>query len=171
VEDLKDDNKGLGISLKELLMQKGIGRSDFEAVHKQIEELTSQKEKLEKDNNRLNQEIEIHKSKNEDKEEPRLSVDSLFNKAVNALKQENHVDAMGFLQAVLILEPENIKAMNNLALVYFELGYENRAVETLDKILAKEPENKTALKNMAVVLEEFTVKKPKPIFPQQRKPG
>ena len=60
---------------------------------------------------------------------------------------------MGFLQAVLIPEPGNIKAMNNLAVVYFELGYEARAFKTLDAVLKKEPDNKTALKNLAVLEE------------------
>lgn len=146
MEDLKEENKGTGITLKDLLLQKGV-KPDLEVLQKRIEELT-------KDNKRQEKEIEILKSKNKDKQETSLLIDKLFNKAVKALKQENPVDAMGFLQAVLVFEPENIKAMNNLAVVYFELGHEKRAVETLNKILEKEPGNKTALKNMAVVLEE-----------------
>ena len=152
MEKLKNDNKGLGISLKELLLQKGIGQPDFEVFHKKIKALTNENAKLKKDNNRLNKEAAALKAEIEI-EKISLLADSLFSKGVKALKQDNPVDAMGFLQAVLILEPEHIKAMNNLAVVYFELGYEHRAVETLDKILEKEPENKTALKNMAIILE------------------
>ncbi|QTA77935.1 tetratricopeptide repeat-containing [Desulfonema limicola] len=139
MEDLKEENKGTGLTLKDLLLQKGV-KPDLEVLQKRIEE--------------LEKEIEILKSKNKDNQETSLLIDKLFNKAVKALKQENPVDAMGFLQAVLVFEPENIKAMNNLAVVYFELGHEKRAVATLNKILEKEPGNKTALKNMAVVLDK-----------------
>lgn len=153
MEDLKNENHGPGMSLKELLLQKGIVQSDFEAFHKKIRELTLKNENLEKENSRLKQEIETLKIKKENSRKNNLSANSLFNKAVDALKQDNPVDAMGFLQAVLILEPGNIKAMNNLAVVYFDLGYESRAFETLNAVLKKEPDNKTALKNLAVLEE------------------
>lgn len=81
----------------------------------------------------------------------RLFAKELFNKAIDCLKNDNHIDAAGFLQAVLLHEPDNIKAMNNLAIVYFELDLPQKARHILTKILVIDPENKIAKNNIKLL--------------------
>jgi len=138
-------------TLKDLLCQKGIVPADAEKYNEKIRELEQENLTLREKNRIL--EAELHRIQNHipEPETPVFSPDSLLAQAVLALKQDNLPDAMGFLRAVLMLEPQNIRAMNNLAVVYSELGYEDKAIEILEQILLAEPENSTALKNLAVL--------------------
>ena len=69
------------------------------------------------------------------------TIDEIFKKAVTEMKQDNFIDAMGLLQAVLFFNPSHIKAQLNLAVVYHGLGFIDRAVKTLEIILEQDPEN------------------------------
>ena len=75
----------------------------------------------------------------------------LFKRAVSCLKEENYLDAMGFLQAVCYLQPENFKAMNNLGLVYFELGYKDRSREMFERVLDLDSQNERARENLLML--------------------
>lgn len=79
------------------------------------------------------------------------AADALFGKAIQELKQENFIDAMGLLQAVLIQEPGNIKAMINLAVAYSALGYPERAEQTLQEVLKQSPDNEVARRNLEIL--------------------
>ena len=83
----------------------------------------------------------------------RSAAASLSEKAIQELKKEHFVDAMGLLQAVLIHEPENIKAMINLAVAYSALGYLGRAEKTLSDILEQSPDNEVAKRNLEILME------------------
>ncbi|MBF0397458.1 MAG: hypothetical protein HQK78_11840 [Desulfobacterales bacterium] len=78
---------------------------------------------------------------------------SLFKKAVYELKNENPIDAIGFLQAVLIYEPNNIKAMINLGVTYAELGFKEKAIQTIENVLQIDPDNTTAKTNLEILKE------------------
>ncbi|OQY57919.1 MAG: hypothetical protein B6245_14575 [Desulfobacteraceae bacterium 4572_88] len=78
---------------------------------------------------------------------------TLFENAIQNLKKENFVDAMGLLQAVLIHEPGNIKAMINLAVAYSALGYPERAEKTLREVLEQSPDNEVAKRNLEILME------------------
>jgi hypothetical protein len=78
----------------------------------------------------------------------------LFQRAVTELKSGNPIDALGLLQAILILCPGHIRAMLNLAVVYAELDQESRAVETLHAVLLLDPGNITARRNLNILTEQ-----------------
>ncbi len=138
-------------TLKDLLCQKGIVAPDAETYLAKIRELEQENHNLREKNTALSEELKGLREQIHESQQPVFSPDILFQQAVFALKQDNLPDAMGFLRAVLIIEPQNIRAMNNLAVVYSELGYEDKAIEILQQVLAAEPENSTALKNLAIL--------------------
>jgi len=81
-------------------------------------------------------------------------VSVLFNRAIQELKNGKCLYAHGLLQTVLIHEPENLKAMINLAVVYAELGERDMPIETLQGVLAKDPHNEIALRHMTNLSDE-----------------
>ncbi len=120
-----------------------------------IKELEQANHISEKENNSLLEQIDELKAViRQTNEEKKSIANSLFKKAVQELKNENYLDAIGFLHAVLIYDPENIKAMINLAVVYSEFGYQERAVRMLEAVLKKEPDNETAKKNLHILNEK-----------------
>ncbi|MCP4350337.1 MAG: hypothetical protein GY795_33100 [Desulfobacterales bacterium] len=122
----------VGTSLEDLLLQKNINLTEHSQYEFRIKELEQKINTLEEKNETLTNELNRQKSLIQKMEAEKISVaNSLFEKAVRELKNENPVDAIGSLRAVLIYEPENTKAMINLAVVYAELGFEERAVEIL----------------------------------------
>ncbi len=138
-------------TLQDLFRQKGISPPDAENYTSRIRELEEENQRLRKKITDMDENSPLQGEKWENRE---LSPEILFRKAVSALKEDNIPDAMGYLRSVLILEPENVKAMNNLAVVYSELGYEERAMEILYRVLELEPENRTAEKNLGILNEQ-----------------
>ena len=124
----KDDrqNGKTKTSLQELLFAKGVATGDQK-------ELTALRQRV--------QELERQLAD---------QADALFTRAVRCLKEENYIDAMGFLQAVHYLQPDNCKAINNLGLVYFELGFNRRAKEMFRQVLQLEPDNGPAKNNLEI---------------------
>jgi hypothetical protein len=60
------------------------------------------------------------------------------------LRRENFYYLLGLLHAVLIREPDNLKAMANLADVFAELGFYHKAIDVLKTIIEKDPNNEEA---------------------------
>ena len=85
---------------------------------------------------------------------PACDTEELFRRAVAELQSGNPIDALGLLQAILILCPGHIRAMLNLAVVYSELELEARAMETLHAVLMLDPGNTTARRNMDILMEQ-----------------
>ena len=85
---------------------------------------------------------------------PACDTEELFRSAVAELQSGNPIDALGLLQAILILCPGHIRAMLNLAVVYAELDLESRAVETLHAVLLRDPGNITARRNLNILMEQ-----------------
>ena len=121
------------ISLRELLFEKGVqpseastpeNREEISTLHHRVEEL----------------EQELHQQTRD-----------LFKQAIICLNDENYIDAMGFLQAVHYLQPDNIKAMNNLGLVYFELGFKEKAIAMFEEVLEIDSENERATENLTIL--------------------
>jgi len=107
----------------------------------------------------LKQEIKRLKDKiqqleNEKKDVRKELADQFFNSSIEMLEDENYIDAMGFLQAVLLLRPEDQKVKNNLAIVYYELGYQERAKKVLLELLEKDPENQMIKENLEIIMSE-----------------
>jgi predicted Zn-dependent protease len=138
-----EEYSAVGTRLGELLRQKGIENPKTAAYEARIKYLELETESLKRENDLLSQELSRQKS----------LIQTLFESAVQELKKDNPVDAMGLLQAFLIYEPENTKAMINLAVAYAELGYYDRAENTLSNVMKLEPDNETAKRNLAILSE------------------
>ncbi|OQX23304.1 MAG: hypothetical protein BWK80_26665 [Desulfobacteraceae bacterium IS3] len=136
-----EEDSAVGTRLGELLRQKGIENPKNAAYEARIKYLEQETELLKRENDSLLKELSRQK----------LLIQTLFESAVQELKKDNPVDAMGLLQAFLIYEPENTKAMINLAVAFAELGYYDRAKSTLRHVIEREPDNETAKRNLAIL--------------------
>jgi len=136
-----EEDSAVGTRLGELLRQKGIENPETAVYKARIKYLEQETESLKRENKLLSEKISRQKS----------IVETLFERAVQELKKDNPVDAMGLLQAFLIYEPENTKAMINLAVAFAELGYYDRAKNALNKVIEREPDNETAKRNLAIL--------------------
>jgi len=152
MEENNSEKSVMGTCLADILLQKNISYKDTAFYQSKIKEAEQANHILEKENESLLEQIdELKAIIRQINEEKKGFADSLFKKAVQELKAENYLDAVGFLQAVLLYNPENIKAMINLAVVYSEFGYQERAVIMLEAVLQKEPDNETAKKNLNIL--------------------
>ncbi len=77
--------------------------------------------------------------------------DKLFEAGLRYLKQGEHLLAAAHFLAVTLLNPDHLKAWNNLGITYFHLGYVEQAQEAFHKVLSLEPENPLARKNLALL--------------------
>lgn len=140
---MDEDKPAVGTRLGELLLQKGIENAETAPYEARIKYLVQEIRILEQEKEFLEEELSRQKE----------SVQTLFEQAVQELKKENYIDAMGNLRAFLIYEPENTKAMINLAVAYSELGYHDRAKMSLHDVITREPDNEIAKRNLAILNE------------------
>jgi predicted Zn-dependent protease len=142
-------------SLADLLVQKHISvplKSDDEDRFNLLEQ---ENRALKDQVNRLQTEIEqLHHRYNDPIAQPGIDTESLFQQAVTELKSGNPIDALGLLQAIVILCPGHIRAMLNLAVVYAEMDMESRAMEMLKAVLLRDPNNATAQRNMNILMKQ-----------------
>lgn len=138
---MDEDKPAVGTRLGELLLQKGIENAETAPYEARIKYLVQEIRILEQEKEFLEEELVRQKE----------WVQTLFEQAVQELKKENYIDAMGLLQAVLIHEPENSKALINLAVAYSELGYHDRAKMSLRDLIAREPDNEIAKRNLKIL--------------------
>ncbi len=129
-------NSPVGTSLKDLLLMKQALPPSAERSDSETAALKGRIAALEKENLAL-------------RERP----SQWFAMAVSALREERFIDALGLLQAVLLCDPNHIRARINMAVVLAELGRPDRAAETLRQVLEQEPDNPTALRNLALLAE------------------
>ncbi|MDM8514844.1 tetratricopeptide repeat protein [Desulfobacterales bacterium HSG16] len=160
--DCESSQKIIGTSLEDLLVQKNVKIIDPGRYESRIKELEQKVDCYESRIKELEQKNKISAEKNKSlsKEADGIKASlskletqksSLFQKAVSELKNKNSIDAMGLLQAVLAYDPENIKAMINLAVVYADLDFDDKAIEILNRVLAKDPNNATAKTNLEIL--------------------
>jgi Tfp pilus assembly protein PilF len=142
---MDEDRPAVGTRLEELLLQKGIENAEIAPYEARIKYLVQEIRISEQEKQFLEEELSRH----------RELVQTLFERAVRELKKENYIDAMGILQAFLLHEPENTKAMINLAVAYSELGYHDRAKMSLHDVITREPDNEIAKRNLAILNENI----------------
>ncbi len=124
------------VSLKQLLFEKGL--PDTEIAQDQ-EKLFADKRQLQAELSEVKKQLaSLHAASEE-----------LFTQGVLLLKEERFFEAAGNFNAVLVLDPENLKALNNLAVIYFEMEMNVLAKETLEKIITLDPQNEIAKENLA----------------------
>ncbi len=132
-------------SLSRLLFDKGVSaQRNAEAEERFL--LTEKTDKLEAENKALqdqivalNETIEAHHAKS----------GLLFKQGVEFLKKDLLFEAGGQFVAVLLFEPDHLGALNNLAVIYHEMEWHDKARSTLKKILEIDPENEIARENLA----------------------
>ncbi len=164
----KPKEPAMGTSLGDLLFQKGVKQEEVveqcdaangwqrekAAMEERMKMLEEQKNKLEQANEDLTHEVDrLDALIRQLREDEANQTAALFERAVQELKKGNFLYVPGLLQSVLIREPEHIKAMINLSVVYAELGFHKQAAETLKEVLAKDPNNALARKNLALMAE------------------
>lgn len=162
----KSEESAVGTRLGDLLQQKGIKNIETAPYKSKIRYLENEIRALKEKNEKVSEayeeriklmEQEIQELRNEKQEvseglsHQRALVGTLFDRAVQELKKENHIDAMGLLQAFMIYEPENVKCLINLAVTYGELGYYDRAKKILQKVIVLDPDNEIAKRNLEVL--------------------
>ena len=141
-KDLAKDKEQ--ISLSQLLFEKGVHATT--AVKPVLLQEFAQKQKqLEKENLALQDrtadlETQLSKFKS--------ATQVFFKKGVQSLKNGDLFEAAGFFNAVLTSEPDHMKALNNLGVIYYEMDMSDKAKSTLEKILEIDPDNDIARENL-----------------------
>ena len=149
-------------------------------VLKQIDALVNNKEKfdqyerLEKDNNKANAEIErlreelanvksekeqLELSKSYNKQVDKLSAQDWFSKAYDANEDGNIEKAISFYITAIELNPEYAIAYNNLGVLYYNQDEYDKAETNYLKAIALDPEYALSYKNLGVVYHnsDFTL--------------
>ncbi len=133
------------ISLKKMLFDKGVNQSS--AAAEQLSKLAADYDALSAEQEKLSEKLLQQEEKLRSYDE---MAGKLFRDGVACLKNDEFFEAAGLFNAVLILEPENMKALNNLAVIYNEMDFPEKAGAILRRILEIEPDNKLARENLAV---------------------
>ncbi len=81
-------------------------------------------------------------------------IDALFKEGVKYLKKGDYFEAFSDFKAILLIDKNNIKAMNNLAIAYYNLGKTEKALKLFKEILRKDPTNESARENIEIIMEE-----------------
>jgi tetratricopeptide (TPR) repeat protein len=76
-------------------------------------------------------------------------VDSLYSKALDAMDQDRYEEAIGYLDTILNVEPNNVDALTGKGDVLYDLERYPEAIEYIDKALAIEPNDTYALTSKA----------------------
>ena len=140
------EKKGEQGALGKMLFEKGVSPGE-ERKQKETEQNGSQISLLQEEIRLLQTELKDTKDKLAGHQE---TYSTLFRNGLELLKQDQLVDAAGFFNALLIFEPENIKALNNMAVIYFEMAMEEKARESLKRILEIDPDNTLAKENLSI---------------------
>ncbi len=82
-------------------------------------------------------------------------IDSLFKEGVRYLKEGDYMEAFSNFKAILLIDENNLKAINNLAISYYNLGKVEKAAELFNRILTLDPYNKSARENLEILEEEL----------------
>ena len=80
-----------------------------------------------------------------------ISTVSLFEKGVSLLKKGKYLLAAAHFLAVTLLEPQNVKAWNNLGIAYFHLKQTKEASQAFEKVLELDPQNRIAKTNLKIL--------------------
>ena len=80
-------------------------------------------------------------------------IDQFFQEGLAELKKEKFIQAAVKLGAVVLLAPDNVKALNNLAVAYYNLGETEECITILRRLLELEPNNAIARENLQTLLD------------------
>jgi response regulator RpfG family c-di-GMP phosphodiesterase len=140
------EKKGEQGALSKMLFEKGVGPGE-ERKQEETEQNGSQISLLQEEIRLLKTELKDTKDKLAGHQE---TYSALFRNGLELLKQDQFFDAAGFFNVLLLFEPENIKALNNMAVIYFEMAMEEKARKSLERILEIDPDNALAKENLSI---------------------
>ena len=82
-------------------------------------------------------------------------VDSLYSKALDTMDQDRYEEAIGYLDTILNVEPNNVDALTAKGDVLYDLERYQEAIGYYDKALAIDPNYVDALYNKGVTLQNL----------------
>ena len=80
-------------------------------------------------------------------------IDFFFREGLDDLKKEKFIQAAVKLGAVVLLDPDHVKALNNLAVAYYNLEETEECITILRQLLELEPDNSVARENLQILLD------------------
>jgi tetratricopeptide (TPR) repeat protein len=82
----------------------------------------------------------------------RLNYADRITRGVTLVDQKKYAEAIGVLESLLALRPDDPRALNNLGVAYLEVGRVEEAVKRLEHLIALRPEELSARVNLAIAL-------------------
>ncbi len=142
--------KAIGLGMKDLLKM----TFDEESGPNQKKEGKTKKKKVKQDYKELLKKIKNLEEKLRNKEKSLIDKKKLYKDAISKVKNNEFYESLKLFNVLIYFEPENIKCLNNTAVVLYNLGLKNESVKILKRILELEPYNKIVKDNLEVLLNE-----------------
>ncbi len=158
IEVKKQELQNLSRDLEKLKKELDQGRkkkkrqSKEEKTKRNLSELESQNRSLLEENRYLKNQISLMKKQLESGSSNPFSVESLYKKAVQHLKEEDFIMAFQSFSALLHIDADHIKALNNTAVILYELGLNDYARQRFERVLSLDPSNRTAKENIDAMI-------------------
>jgi len=118
------------------------------------EEIPSGKNEVSKKISMLKKELEDCKKSLENFDFIKWEDKKLFEKGLKYDEEGDYPMASFYYILALEKNPKNIKAIINLAILYYEFDIEKRAIELFKKALELDPDNKIAKENLKILEED-----------------
>ncbi len=118
------------------------------------EEIPSGKNEVSKKISMLKKELEDCKKSLENFDFIKWGDKKLFEKGLKYDEEGDYPMASFYYILALEKNPKNIKAIINLAILYYEFDIEKRAIELFKKALELDPDNKIAKENLKILEED-----------------
>lgn len=118
------------------------------------EEIPSDKNSVSSDTLKLKKELEDCKKNLKNFDFIKWGDKKLFKKGLKYDEEGDYPMASFYYIMALKKNPENIKALINLAILYYEFDMEKRAIELFKKVLEMDPANKIAKENLKILEEK-----------------
>lgn len=88
------------------------------------------------------------------KQEIKQRIEQFFQEGLADLKKEKFMQAAVKIGAVVLLAPDHVKALNNLAVAYYNLEEKEECISILHRLLELEPDNTIARENLQALLDD-----------------
>ncbi len=103
---------------------------------------------------RLNSTTIVEETESKIKLENDFLYSEVYLNSIDALKKGNLMEALEGFSAIVFFDNENLKALINLGVIYYELGIIDYAKNKFKKVLELDPNNKIAKQNLDLLEED-----------------